>query len=115
VTEATPVTDPVVHHGEGPFRDDRAGRLLWVDMLAGAVMSLDGGEVRHDDRDGMLRDTVRVAAARVTACAFGGPDRRTLYITTSRLDIPEGREPLAGSVFAWEAPVRGAAPHAWAG
>jgi sugar lactone lactonase YvrE len=81
---------------------------LWVALW-------DGGAVRHYDRDGVLRDTIRVPASRVTACAFGDEDRRTLYITTSRLGIADGDEPLAGSVFAWRAPVRGAIPHAWAG
>jgi sugar lactone lactonase YvrE len=47
---AEQVTDPLVHHGEGPVWSPSWGGLRWVDMLAGDVMSLDAtGEVtrRH--------------------------------------------------------------------
>ena len=30
---------------------------------------------------------------RVTACSFGGDDLDELFITTSRLDLPEGTDP----------------------
>ena len=43
VTAAERVSEPVVFHGEGPFWDEQGSRLLFVDMLAGAVMSRDGG------------------------------------------------------------------------
>jgi sugar lactone lactonase YvrE len=39
VTTARQVTEVITHHGEGPFWDRAAGRLLVVDMLAGAVVS----------------------------------------------------------------------------
>ena len=38
MTKATQVTDVVTNHGEGPYWDAKAGRLLLVDMLAGAVV-----------------------------------------------------------------------------
>lgn len=46
---ATRITGPITHHGEGPFWDMRAGRLLLVDLLAGAVVSIDaeGNLQRH--------------------------------------------------------------------
>lgn len=37
---AEQVTDRCSHHGEGPFWDDRASRLRFVDMLAGDVVTL---------------------------------------------------------------------------
>ena len=37
---AEPLTDVVAYHGEGPIWDP-SGRLMWVDMLAGDVMSTD--------------------------------------------------------------------------
>jgi sugar lactone lactonase YvrE len=40
VSAAEQVTDVVTMHGEGPFWDAAAGRLLVVDMLAGAVVAL---------------------------------------------------------------------------
>lgn len=35
------VTSPLAYHGEGPFWDAPAGRLLCVDLLAGEVVALD--------------------------------------------------------------------------
>jgi sugar lactone lactonase YvrE len=37
---AEPVTGPLTYHGEGPVWDDRTSTLLWVDMLAGDVLSM---------------------------------------------------------------------------
>ena len=51
----------------------------------------------------------------MTACTSGGPDLRTLFITTSRLSFEPGEQPDAGAVFRYEAGVRGAVPHAFAG
>ncbi|HEX3679407.1 MAG TPA: SMP-30/gluconolactonase/LRE family protein, partial [Galbitalea sp.] len=42
---ASQVTDPVAFHGEGPFWDASRERLLFVDMLAGVVVSLEHGDV----------------------------------------------------------------------
>jgi sugar lactone lactonase YvrE len=39
VSDAVQATDPLVEHGEGPIWDGGPGRLFWVDMLAGDVMS----------------------------------------------------------------------------
>jgi sugar lactone lactonase YvrE len=35
----------------------------------------------------------------VTACTFGGADRSTLFITTSKLDLPESEAARAGSIY----------------
>ncbi len=40
--------------------------------------------------DGTLDAVVPLPCGRVTACAFGGADLDELFITTSRLDVPEG-------------------------
>jgi sugar lactone lactonase YvrE len=48
--EAETLTGPVAHHGEGPVWWSDDGRLRWVDMLAGDVLSLDAAsriERRH--------------------------------------------------------------------
>ena len=37
------VTDPLVHHGEGPVWHPGEGCLMYVDMFAGDLMSLDPG------------------------------------------------------------------------
>jgi sugar lactone lactonase YvrE len=73
---------------------DDAGDL-WVAMWG-------GGAVRRYDPSGSLRATVPVSADHPTSCAFGGPDRTTLFITTARqgLDAPAlARQPDAGRVF----------------
>ena len=66
-------------------------------------------------RDGRLDLVVSLPVSNVTACTFGGPDRSTLFITTSRQGLDLGQEPEAGAVFRYEAGIRGAAPHAFAG
>lgn len=40
---ATPLTDALAYHGEGPVWDDAGQSLRWVDMLAGDVMTTDPG------------------------------------------------------------------------
>src|SRR3954465_7231475 len=40
---AEPVTPALAFHGEGPVWDAAVGRLHWVDMLAGDLLSLDAG------------------------------------------------------------------------
>ena len=49
---------------------------------------------------------VAIPARLVTACAFGGPDLRDLYVTTSREDLDDP-EPAAGAVFRPRADVPG--------
>ena len=49
MTRATQVTERCTFHGEGPYWDREAGRLLLVDMLAGAIVELDGDRpIRHE-------------------------------------------------------------------
>jgi sugar lactone lactonase YvrE len=69
---------------------------------------------RYDAR-GRLGDVIELPVPKVTACTFGGDDRRTLYITTSRDGLSSGELPEAGAVFSVRAGVPGAAPHAFAG
>jgi len=62
-----------------------------------------GGAVVRFTPDGRMDGMVRLPVSRVTMCAFGGPDLKTLYITTAREGMsPEElvREPLAGGLFA---------------
>ena len=72
---------------------------LAVDDEGCVWLALWGGRaVRRYDPHGMLDRVVDVPAANVTACCFGGEDRRSLYITTAAPD---------GSVFVTDAGVRG--------
>jgi sugar lactone lactonase YvrE len=56
---------------------------------------------------------VEVPASKVTSCAFGGPDYRTLFITSLRVGFDAAtleKEPLAGGLFAVELDVTGLPP-----
>ncbi|MFF1375000.1 SMP-30/gluconolactonase/LRE family protein [Streptomyces sp. NPDC058308] len=74
----------------------------------------DGAAVRRYTPDGRLDRTVELPVRRPTACAFGGPGLRDLYITTARtgLDRPH---PLSGSVLVVPDAGRGLPGVAFAG
>ena len=55
--------------------------------------------VRRYGPDGTLDEVLGLPVTQVTACTFGGPALDELYITTSRLEVPEGEQPEAGSVY----------------
>jgi sugar lactone lactonase YvrE len=88
-----------------------------IDVEDGIWVAFYGGGVVHRyDRSGALTAVVEVpGATQVTACTFGGSDRTTLFITTSRENLGDDEQPDAGSVFRYEAGVAGALPHAFAG
>ncbi|MFH8450765.1 SMP-30/gluconolactonase/LRE family protein [Streptomyces fungicidicus] len=58
----------------------------------------DGGAVRRYTPSGELDREIRLPVPRVTACAFGGPGLRDLYITTARVGL-SSPHPLAGSLL----------------
>lgn len=90
---------------------------LAIDVEGGLWCALFGGSAVHRyDQDGRLTEVVEVPVRDVTSCTFGGPDLSTLFITTSRDGWGEEHaEPEAGSVFAVETGVRGAAQPSFAG
>ncbi|WP_225839851.1 SMP-30/gluconolactonase/LRE family protein [Streptomyces sp. NK08204] len=59
----------------------------------------DGGAVRRYTPAGTLDRVVELPTARTTACAFGGPALRDLYITTARVGLPTAPHPLSGSLL----------------
>ncbi|MFK4791033.1 SMP-30/gluconolactonase/LRE family protein [Microbacterium sp. ZW T5_56] len=83
------VIDPVLGHPDG--LTVAADGSVWVALW-------DGHGVLGFDANGVLRERIEVPTARTTACAFGGDDLRTLYITSSRQGITD--DPLAGALFA---------------
>lgn len=88
---------------------------LTVDADGGVWVALwDGGQVRRYTPDGALDRVLRLPVARPTACAFGGPDLRDLYVTTARVgqDRPH---PMAGSVLVVRGAGQGLAAPAFAG
>lgn len=81
---------------------------LWVDQEGGVWVALYGGSAVHRYVDRQLSEVVEVpGVTNVTACTFGGDQLQTLYITTTRENIPKGEQPLAGAVFAVEPGVGG--------
>jgi len=73
---------------------------VWVAMHAGS-------QVLGLDARGAVAERISVGARQVTACTFGGEDRSTLFITTSRENLADGDEPAAGSLFTARPGVRG--------
>jgi len=60
--------------------------------------------------DGRIDRVIKVPTQRPTCCAFGGPDLDILYITTASQQMSAdelARQPLAGSLLAMDAGVRG--------
>lgn len=73
---------------------------ICVDVAGGVWVALwSGSAVHRYSRNGVLTDIVELPVSQVTACALGGLDGRTLFITSSAVGIDSGREPRAGAVF----------------
>lgn len=69
-----------------------------------------GWGVRRYSPDGELLSQVRIPCAQVTKVAFGGPDYRSVFVTTARIglsDIQRAEQPLAGDLFCFRADVPG--------
>ena len=76
------------------------------------------GKVTRRDAQGALLQTIALPCSQVSSCTFGGPELRTLYITTARKELtPEQleREPLAGGLFAIELDIAGLPAQAFNG
>ncbi|HEX8326826.1 MAG TPA: SMP-30/gluconolactonase/LRE family protein [Hymenobacter sp.] len=98
------ITIPEDIDGEPDGMTIDAEDKLWVALFgAGAVH-------RYDPATGALLQEINVPAPNTSSCAFGGPDLKTLYITTARQGLtPKQLEefPLSGNLFAAEPGVRG--------
>ena len=89
---------------------------LTVDSPGGVWVAFNGqGRVHRYTPDGRLDEVVEVAAAKTTACCLGGPNLDRLFITTSREGLPDGADPLAGSLFVADVGLAGLAPWAFGG
>ena len=89
---------------------------LTVDAEGGVWVALWGGSAVHRyDASGTLSAVVEIPAAQVSACTFGGGDLGTLFVTTSRENLPDHEDPQAGSVFALRPGVTGLPVQPYAG
>lgn len=80
----------------------------------------DGWQVtRWNPESGELLARIKLPAARITSCTFGGDGLKDLYITSAREGLSEEAleaQPLAGSVFVIKAcGSQGLPPHQYAG
>ena len=100
---------------------------LFADLSAdglnpdGAVIDAEGclwnaqwgaGRVAGYDPNGTFMRAIELPAAQVTCPAFGGPDLKTLYITSAHEGLSaaeQADQPLAGAVFAVEMETAGLA------
>jgi sugar lactone lactonase YvrE len=98
------VASPGLPDGMALDEEDGAWVALWG-----------GGAVHRYDPSGRLDRVVELPCSQVTACAFGGPDSRTLFITTSQQGVDRSEQPEAGAVFAYDAGIAGAPLHLFAG
>lgn len=104
------VADRAVFRGFGDLKPDgltvdAAGRV-WVALWERSILCLDS--------DGRIAAEWQPPAPRPTSVAFGGPDLRTILLTTARGTMSDqeiDRWPLAGRVFAGRTSVQGLEPH----
>jgi len=77
-----------------------------------------GGCLARFAPDGRLDRLIDLPVSQPTSCAFGGPDLRTLYVTTARQKLsPEALadEPLAGALLALDVGAAGLVEPLFAG
>lgn len=70
----------------------------------------DGWQVVRYAPDGRLDREIDVPVPRPSSCCFGGPDLKTLYITSARVRLPQtilDDAPLSGGLFALTVDVAG--------
>ena len=122
------------------FADTPTGRMEWIEIAAdgaigrwrafGAASGLPGkpdgsacdaegcvwnaryggGTVVRLSPEGEILQRIDLPVSQPSCCAFGGPDRRTLFVTTSRQGLSEEalrREPLAGCLMRIDVGVAG--------
>ncbi|AUZ88909.1 gluconolactonase [Arthrobacter agilis] len=93
------VVEPALGMPDGMAIDAEGG--IWTALYGGAAIA-------RYDASGKLSELIHLPVTNVTACAFGGADLSTLFITTTQENVPEGSEPQAGALFAVEPGIAGA-------
>ncbi len=77
---------------------DSAGRLWNCRFGGGCIVCV--------APDGRIERVVEMPVRNITTCAFGGPDLKTLFITTAAMMTHEG-DRLAGALYALEVDIPG--------
>jgi sugar lactone lactonase YvrE len=65
-----------------------------------------GGCIVRVAPDGQIDRVVEMPVKNVTTCTFGGPDRKTLYVTTASIEAPP-EDRLAGGLYSIDTEVAG--------
>ena len=65
-----------------------------------------GGCIVRVAPDRTIDEVIEMPVSNITSCTFGGPDLKTLYVTTASAGAPES-ERMAGSLFALRVAVSG--------
>jgi len=71
---------------------------------------ISAGRINRFRPDGELDGWIEMPVPAPTMCCFAGPDLKTLYVTTATFPLSEAalaKQPLAGSVLAFEVDVSG--------
>ena len=82
------------------------------------VALFDGWRIVRLSPAGELLADIRLPVQRPTMIAFGGPDRRTAFVTTATTGLDEATlaaQPHAGAIFAFRVEVPGVPEHDFAG
>jgi sugar lactone lactonase YvrE len=90
---------------------DAAGRL-WIAHWGGACVSC------HDPVSARELGRIALPTDHITNCAFGGPEMRSLYITSARSGLSQDQllaQPLAGGLFVVELDATGMPASRFAG
>lgn len=78
--------------------------MLWVAHYGGSCVT------RWNPNSCELLERIDLPVTQVTACAFGGPDLGTLFITSAAQELDAAaleREPYAGGLFSIKTPYQG--------
>lgn len=78
--------------------------MLWIAHFGGSCVRC------WDSLTGKVIDEIGLPATQITACAFGGADLSTLYITSACIGLDAAAQeasPFAGSLFSTQPGVRG--------
>ncbi|HLW91281.1 MAG TPA: SMP-30/gluconolactonase/LRE family protein [Roseiarcus sp.] len=90
---------------------DASGRIWNCRVAEGAALA-------RFAPGGALEDLIDLPCAWPTSCTFGGPELRTLYVTSARFTMTAERvraNPLEGGLFALDVGVAGVLEHRFAG
>ena len=104
------VLDAADGHPDG-MTTDAAGRL-WIAHWGGSCVTC------HDPETAAELARIPLPTAHITNVAFGGPEMKTLFVSSARFELSAAQleaQPLAGALFAVDTDATGLAANLFAG